>query len=60
MLCVIWGKYIFFFKYLSCGGTQRRALPRHQSEKMKIYNISLNENEPPTCHVYSHTPVPAP
>ena len=39
------------------GGTRRRALPRHQSEEMKMLNISFLPVgiEPTTSRVYSHT-----
>ena len=41
-------------------GTQRRALSRHQSEEMKIVNISFPRVriESTTCRIYSHTLVP--
>ena len=42
------------------GKTQRRALPRHHSEKIIILNISFPRVgiEPTTYHGYSHTFVP--
>ena len=42
------------------GGTQRRAVPRHQSEEMKILNILSPRVgiEPFTWRVYSHALVP--
>ena len=42
------------------GGTQRRALPRHQSEEIEILNISFPRMgiEHKTCRVFSHTLCP--
>ena len=46
------------------GGTERRALPRHQSEEVKILNISVPRvgTEPATntlqSHASAHWPAP--
>ena len=42
------------------GGTQRRALPRHQNADMKFLNISFLQVgiEPTSSRVYSDTFVP--
>ena len=38
------------------GGTERYVLPRHQSEEIKLLNISCRVGiEPTTCRVYGRT-----